>query len=298
MDTETSPQQATPLDQEWAPPPAPTPGQDIQSTPVPDPRERWLAWLEVAKAVVLWATSFILLVSIPVITALPYAAYRILTLGAEAAKTLPTDKMLLFFSVLGILPAHLLTLAVIWMVMSEGGRQSFWKTIGFEWPTIGFGSPKGLSPTVTTLACVVLALVLFGLAQLVSYIYGDRKTDLDLLIESSIYARIATAFMATATAPLVEEVIYRGVLYRALEKAAGIAVAIPVVSLLFAGVHVWQYRNNIAVIIVITVLSIVLTVSRALTGKMLPAFIIHLAFNGIQSIFIVLGGFIDTDPTR
>jgi uncharacterized protein len=291
VDTETSPQQATPIDQEWAPPPAPTGGQVIQSTPAPDPRERWLAWLEVAKAMVLWATSFILLLSIPVITALPYAAYRIVTLGAEAAKTLPTDKMLLFFSVLGILPAHLLTLAVIWMVMSEGGRGSFWKTIGFEWP-------KGLSPAVTTLACVVLALVLFGLAQLVTYIYGERKTDLDLLIESSIYARIATAFMATATAPLVEEVIYRGVLYRALEKAAGIAVAIPVVSLLFAGVHVWQYRNNIAVIIVITVLSIVLTVSRALTGKMLPAFIIHLAFNGIQSILIVLGGFIDTDPTR
>jgi membrane protease YdiL (CAAX protease family) len=289
--TDKSPPQAKPLDQEWAAPPAPTAGQDIQATPIPDPSERWLAWLEVAKAVVLWATSFILLLSIPVITALPYAGYRIVTLGADYAQKLPTDKMLLFFSILGILPAHLLTLAVIWMVMSEGGRQSFWKTIGFEWP-------KGLSPALTTLACVVLALVLFGLAQLVTYIYGERKTDLDLLIESSIYARIATAFMATATAPLVEEVIYRGVLYRALEKAAGIAVAIPVVSLLFAGVHVWQYRNNIAVIIVITVLSIVLTVSRALTGKMLPAFIIHLAFNGIQSILIVLGGFIDTDPTR
>ena len=291
MYTENSSQQANPLEQEWVSPPAPTPGQDLQSTPTPDPRETWLAWLEVAKAVVLWTTSFILLLSVPLITALPYLAYRIVSVGAEAAKTLPTDKMLLFFSVIGILPAHLLTLAVIWMVISEGGRKPFWKTIGFEWP-------QGLNPVVTTLACAMLALVLFLLAQLVTYIYGERKTDLDLLIESSIYARIATAFMATATAPLVEEVIYRGVLYRALEKAAGMAVAIPVVSLLFAGVHVWQYRNNIAVIIVITVLSIVLTVSRALTGKMLPAFLIHLAFNGIQSILIVLGGFIDVDPTR
>ena len=291
MYTEKSPQQANPLEEEWAPPPAPTPGQDIQSSPFLDPRERWWAWIEVAKAVVLWATSFILLLSVPIITALPYAAYRILSLGAAAAQTLPTDKMLLFFSVVGIFPAHLLTLAVIWMVISEGGRKPFWKTIGFEWP-------KGLSPATTTIACVVVALVLFGLAQLVTYIYGERKTDLDLLIESSLYARLAMAFMATATAPLVEEVIYRGVLYRALEKAAGTAVTVPIVSLLFAGVHVWQYRNNVAVIIVITVLSIVLTVSRALTGRMLPAFIIHLAFNGIQSIFIVLGGFIETDPTR
>lgn len=247
--------------------------------------------MEVAKAVVLWVTSFLLLASIPVITALPYAVYRIVTLGAEAAKALPTDKMLLLFSVVGILPAHLLTLAIVWMVVSEGGRKPFWKTIGFEWP-------EGFSPAATTIACVVLALALFGLAQLVTYLYGERKTDIDLLIESSLYTRLAMAFMATATAPIVEEVIYRGVLYRAVEKAAGAAVAVPVVSLMFAGVHVWQYRNNIAVIIVITLLSIVLTVSRAVSGKMLPAFIIHLAFNGIQSILIVLGGFIDTDPTR
>lgn len=290
MYTEEPSQQANPLDQEWTTP-TPTPGPNVQPPPVPDPRETWASWAEVAKAVILWITSFMLLVFVPVITALPWAAYRIVSLGAEAAQTLQTDKMLLFFTVVGILPAHLLTLAVIWMVISEGGRKPFWKTIGFEWP-------QGLSPALTSLGCVMLAVVLFGLAQLVTYIYGERKTDIDLLIESSIYARIATAFMATATAPLVEEVIYRGVLYRAVDKAAGAAVAVPVVSLLFAGVHVWQYRNNVAVIIVITVLSIVLTVSRALSGKMLPAFIIHLAFNGIQSIFIVLGGFIDADALK
>lgn len=248
----------------------------------------WYAWLEVAKAIMLWVTSFILLVSVPIITALPYAAYKLLSAGASAGQALATDKVLLFFSVLGILPAHLLTLVVIWMVISEGGRRPFWKTIRFEWP-------EGISPATTAIVCVVLALILFGFAQLVTYIYGERKTDLDLIIQSSIYARIATAFMATATAPLVEEVIYRGVLYRAVERAAGVMVAVPVISLLFAGVHVWQYRNNIAVILVITVLSIVLTVSRALSGKVFPAFIIHLAFNGIQSFFIVLGGFINID---
>lgn len=291
MYTEQSSQQATPLEEEPVAPPAIIPDHEVQSTLVLNPSEKWLAWLEVGKAVVLWVTSFLLLVSVPVITALPYVIYQLATFGAKAAQVFATDKNLLFFSVLGILPAHLLTLSVIWMVISEGGRKPFWKTIGFEWP-------ESMPPVITTIACSVLALLLFGLAQLVTYIYGERKTDLDLLIESSLYARLATAFMATVTAPLVEEVIYRGVLYRALEKAAGIAVAVPIVSLLFAGVHVYQYRNNIAVIIVITLLSIVLTVSRALSGKMLPAFIIHLVFNGIQSFFIVLGGFINADSLK
>jgi membrane protease YdiL (CAAX protease family) len=89
--------------------------------------------------------------------------------------------------------------------------------------------------------------------------------------------------------------IYRGLLYRALEKAAGVGVAIGIVSLLFAGVHVFQYRNNLAVIVVITLLSITLTVTRAITGKVLPAFIIHLVFNGIQSVLIVVGGFVNKD---
>jgi len=72
-------------------------------------------------------------------------------------------------------------------------------------------------------------------------------------------------------------------------------VAIALVSLLFAGVHVFQYRNNIAVILAITLLSVTLTVTRAVTGSVLPGFIMHVVFNGIQSVFIVLSGFLDKD---
>jgi len=49
------------------------------------------------------------------------------------------------------------------------------------------------------------------------------------------------------------------------------------------------------VIAVITLLSITLTVARAVSGKVLPAFIIHLVFNGIQSVLIVVGAFVDKD---
>jgi membrane protease YdiL (CAAX protease family) len=70
------------------------------------------------------------------------------------------------------------------------------------------------------------------------------------------------------------------------------------VSLLFAGIHVYQYRTNIAVIVVITLLSITLTVARAMTGKLLPSFIIHLVFNGIQSVLIVLSGFLDKNVIK
>jgi membrane protease YdiL (CAAX protease family) len=227
-----------------------------------------------------------LLLFVPVIIALPYLIYKIVASGAPSPEALAADKTLIFLSVVGIVPTHLLTLLATWVFVSKWGRRPFWKAVGFEWP-------QNVGPFVTGLLSLLIAIALLLLAWLVTNYWGGNKTQLDLLIESSLPARFATAFVAVATAPLVEELIYRGVLYPAIEKAAGMGVAIAAVSLLFAGVHVFQYINNIAVITVITLLSFTLTVARAFTGKLLPSFVIHLVFNGIQSLILVLAPFVD-----
>ena len=285
MFTEESSQQITPLPEEHAEPPAIPAGVQVQ--PIPK-NPWWVPWIDVGIAVAAWIGSVILLVFVPVIYVLPYMIYRIVKAGAPSPEVLASDKMLIFFSVVGILPTHLLTFVLVWAIVSYAGRRPVWKNIVFGWPA-------NSSPAMTTMVSVVMAIVLFSLAFAITMLYGDRKTDLDLLIESSNYTRFATAFVAVVTAPLVEELVYRGLLYKALEKAAGVAIAIVMVSLLFAGVHVIQYWKNPAVIAVITLLSITLTVARAVTGKVLPAFIIHLVFNGIQSVLIVLGAFVDKD---
>ena len=285
MFTEESSQQITPLPEEHAEPPVPHPSTAVQPSPPP---AWWPAWLEVAISFGVWIASVVALLVVPLLFAVPYLVYRIVKFGPPTPEALGTDKTLIFFSVAGILPTHLLTVVIVWLVVTYSGRRPFWKNINFDWP-------KESSRVMVTLMSVLVATLLFILAISLTSLYGARKTDLDLLIESSLYTRLATAFVAVATAPLAEELIYRGLLYGALERAAGMGVAIAIVSLLFAGVHVFQYRNNIAVISVITLLSIALTVTRAVTGKVLPSFIMHLVFNGIQSVFIVLGGFIDKD---
>jgi len=282
---EPSQQQLTPLPEEYAEPPEPRPREGVQ----PPAQNLWrTAWLDVGLGFGVWGVSVVLLVFGPVVFALPYIIYRIAKFGPPTAEALSADKTLVFLSVLAILPVHLLTFVLLWVVITYGGRRPFWQNIDFGWP-------KNLSPMVTTLASVLVATLLFLLAVGITSLYGERKTDLDFMIESSIYTRLTVALAAAATAPLVEELIYRGLLYRVLEKAGGMAVAIPIVSLLFAGIHVLQYRNNKAVILVITLLSFTLTIVRAVTGKVLPAFIILFVFNGIQSVLIVLGGFIDKD---
>ena len=243
-------------------------------------------WVGVLKAFGVWFISVLLLIFVPVIIALPYLIYTWTTYGPPTPEALGSDKTLLLLSVIAILPTHLLTFLAIWMVVSRAGREPFWRTVKFEWP-------QNVGPLIGTLSSILLAIILLVVAWLLTRFWGGDRTQLDLLIESSLAARFATAFVAVATAPLVEELIYRGVLYPAIEKAAGMTVAIVIVSLLFAGVHVVQYKNNLSVITAITLLSFTLTLTRALTGKLLPSFVIHLVFNGIQAVVLVVGPFLE-----
>jgi membrane protease YdiL (CAAX protease family) len=95
--------------------------------------------------------------------------------------------------------------------------------------------------------------------------------------------------LAVFTAPFVEEFIYRGVVYSALQRLIGVNWAVVFVLTLFALIHVPQYWPNVGVIFAIVVLSIVLTVVRAYSGRLLPCVIIHMSFNGVQSLILILG---------
>jgi len=278
--------QQTPLPTE----PAGLPEQHVDNTiqPIaPTPTSgRWHEWFNLAKAFLLWIASILLLVVVQVIFTLPYLIYVQVTTGRLDLQALQSDKIAAFLQIIAVAPTHVLTLGLIWLLVTEGRKYPFWKSVGFEWP-------ENSRPAMVVIACVGLAIALLALGGLATYRWGGSKTQLDLLVESSIAARFATAFVATFTAPLVEELIYRGVFYTALERTLGTIIAILVVSLLFAGIHVFQYKDNLAVIGVITLLSITLTLVRAYTGKVLPSFIIHLVFNGIQSVVIALSPFID-----
>ena len=247
-------------------------------------REQRDAWLGLLKAIGVWFASIVLLIAMQILVAVPYVIYLAANKRLPDMNTLATDKTLVFLTILSVIPTHLLTLLVVWLVVSERGKYPFWKRIGFEWPK-SMGAIGGIG------VCVLIAGVLLLVGFAVTQFWGGNKTQLDLLIESSMPSRLVTAFIAVFTAPLIEELVYRGVLYSAVERTLGTAVAIGVVSLLFAGVHVFQYVNNISVITVITILSFTLTLVRAYSGKVLPSFVIHLVFNGVQSLVIALAPF-------
>jgi len=264
-------------------PGVPDPASLEQTARTPDPDNP--PW-GVLKALLTWFASIACLTVVPLLVVIPYILYVYLSSGAPTADALVTDKNFLFLSILGVIPAHLLTFGVAWIVVTDWGRHRFWLTLGFTWPK-SFGPWK----------CVGLAVLLLLIGALVTSFFGGSKTQMDLIIESSYRTRLATAFLAAATGPFVEELVYRGVLYSALQRALGVSTAVVLVSILFAGVHVYQYYNNIAVIAVITLLSVTLTVVRAVTGRLLPSFMIHFIFNGIQSLILVFQPFFEKANT-
>ena len=257
----------------------PTPGANsVEAFSGLDPNNPpWKLWA----AALAWFSSVIFLWLVPQFCALPYIATHYRESGGPTKELLLNDKTFVLILVAGFIPAHLLTLLVAWVIASRFGKFSAFRTLGFSWPA-NFGVWKS---TAT-------AIGLFLIAMAIIYKFGGQDTDLEKILRSSRPAAIVTAFVAAVTAPLVEEVIYRGLLYSALQRAAGVVSAIAIVALTFAGLHVLQYWPNFGAIATISLLSVVLTLVRARTGRLLPCYIIHLVFNGIQSVIIVAEPFV------
>ena len=152
--------------------------------------------------------------------------------------TLAMDKTSIFLQILSLLPAHLLTFAVVWLIVTKAGKYPFFRTIGWEWPGTYW-------PWLSVGLGVVLFAAGMGLANLIG---AEKTTTLEQIINSSLAARYSIAFLAVFTAPFIEEFIYRGVLFGAVHKLAGGIVASITTLGLFTLIHVPQYWPNFGVL--------------------------------------------------
>lgn len=228
----------------------------------------------------LWLLSVLLIFVMPALFVLPYVQMRGVA-PEQLADFAITDPTAIFLQVLSFIPAHLVTLALAWAMVTRLGRRPFFRTLGWTWH-------EQFGPGVSALVAVFLFLA----SLVIIYFGGGPETQLDKIINSSRATAFLMALMATATAPLVEEVVYRGLLYSALRRAAGAAPAVVMVFALFALVHVPQYWPNFGIIAAISLLSLALTLVRAKTKSLLPCFVIHFVFNGVQAVLIVLNPYL------
>lgn len=237
----------------------------------------------VGAGALVWLASVLLMFAMQMLFVVPYLLFsNKLADLPEMGQDITSQPNVILVSIIAIIPAHLLTIGIVWALVTRFGKRSFKRTIGWEWGgRFGLWTSAGLA--------TLLLLVAWGITVLV----GGGETQLDLIIASSPAARFATVFLATASAPFAEELVYRGVLFPAVQRQIGNRMgAVLIVATLFTVVHVAQYINNPGVIAAVAVLGFAVTYVRAVTGRLLPCIAIHMVFNGIQCFFLVLAYFV------
>ena len=258
-------------------------GDAANAPPLARPDPDWPAW-GVPSAFGVWLFSFAAIFVIPllvvgVMLAIRSASGEPLPTAREEMEQLLTSPSYLLAQVAATYPAHLLTIAVCWAVVTGFRKRPFLESLGWQWDL-----PLAAKAVLIPAVCVcVLALSVI----LEKILPNKHNTSFEQMVSSSVQVRYAVAALAVFTAPLVEEFVYRGVLYSALRKRFGIGAAVTIVTLLFTGVHVPQYYGAWAGIASLLVLSLILTMFRAVTRSVKPCVAIHILFNAVEALFLV-----------
>lgn len=228
-------------------------------------------------AFVVWVSSVLLMIFVPALFLFPYLFSK---MGgnfdqSQLAGLATKDPVAVWIQVAAVLPVHLLTLLLCWYAVTNFKKFPFRETLGWQ----SGGMRWWYYP--------VILGVFFAVMVTVGMLAPEQENDLLRMLKSSKWALYTVAVLAVFTAPLVEEVVYRGILYSAFQRSVGTFAAVALVTFLFALVHVPQYWPSYSTIFLLTLLSLILTLLRVYSGNLLPCIILHTLFNAFQSALLI-----------
>jgi membrane protease YdiL (CAAX protease family) len=178
---------------------------------------------------------------------------------------------------------YVLFLVFLYLLARFGHQQPFWKSLGWKKPTArqvaGYLAGGG------------------GLALAVSLALALRPDTQEFPLEKLFDSRIASyaiGAFAVGVAPVVEELVFRGLLFAIFERAVGWRFAVVTTAVLFAGLHIPEYWHAWGHLGMILVVGLVFSVARGLTGSLTPSVILHIGYN----FLIMTGLFLSTQHFR
>lgn len=160
----------------------------------------------------------------------------------------------------------------------------------FRWADLGWGPLTWIGAVATQL--VLAALVLVFDIPLSSNV--DSASDLDA---DRAYL-VATLVTAVIAAPIIEELVFRGLVLRGLLSRMRPWLAIGAQGVLFGLAHADPVRGagNIGLVLVLSGVGVAFGVSAYLARRLGPTVIAHAIFNGVVMV-IVLSGVLDDVET-
>lgn len=239
--------------------------------PPPPLAETGSKWLDLLWAFVVWGISGGFMLMLDLVIRIGY------WLARGGMPDVQVTRGVVIISLALTLIMHVVGFGAAWMVVTRLGRRPFWQSLGWGW-----------HPQFRMVHAVGLAFLMIGVAMALEKTLPHTETDLERFLKMGTSVRIMVAVLAVVTAPLIEEIVYRGVVYSSVERLTGKGAAVVFVTLLFTLVHVPQYWGSVAAITAIVSLSFALTLLRAWTGKLLPCVVTHLVYNAVQAVALLV----------
>jgi membrane protease YdiL (CAAX protease family) len=229
-----------------------------------------------------WAYSFLLWCVLFILgTALSIIQYRFVETHPPAGAAI----ILLLYAPL---PAQFACLVAITAYATGLGPYGFNKSLKWSGASPIYIRLPGIrlrpSAVTTTAVCVLIGLVLYHLQLYLVATLGGPVTRADEAAAKYPEVVPYLALTAVLTAPLPEELVYRGALFTQAHGLVRNLAAVFISSSLFVIVHLGQYSSRAdqihwGAISTMAALGVTCGLCRALLGRVWPAFVVHTAYN-------------------
>lgn len=201
-----------------------------------------------------------------------------------------TDLPILVTATIGIVLAYGPSLWWAWHVLRRAGGGVDRLGWTFRWVDTGWGPLTWIGSVVAEVTVVLVATRVFD----VPFESNVGSTD-DDLTAAYVTAMILTACVA---APLIEELIFRGVVLRGLVGRIGVVAAVPVQGVLFGLAHVDPVDRgwgNAGLVIGLSTVGCGLGLVTVLTRRIGAAIIAHALLNGFVLTMVLTGAVDEVD---
>ncbi len=247
MDTWLPPQSSTPPPGALPPPTGP-PLAD-------DPAARWPPWTAITAPLMAIALSFV-------------AAALVVGVGSGANWSTPTQNLVVTY-----LGDACFVAAALWFASRVAPPRP--EQFGLRRPAIGIGMA-----VLLVIAAYLLFLVLAkGWTSALNLHENDDKLPRTLGAGNSHAALVAVAVLTCVVAPICEEFLFRGYMYRALRNWRGVWPAALIIGLVFGGFHVQS--SPIGFLFPLALFGVILCFVYEISGSLYPGIATHAVNNSL-----------------
>ena len=176
-------------------------------------------------------------------------------------------------TVVAQLLAYIVVLAYMVSLVKRDSAKPFLTMIRWNWPAGWVGYLFG---------GVVLSLALQGVAHLLPM---PKELPIDRFFRTAAEAWALSIFGVTF-APLMEEFFFRGFLYPVLRRRLGLPLGVILTAACFGLIHAPQLGRAWGPVLVVFLVGVALTLTRAMTKSVAASLLMHIAYNGTISVLI------------